>query len=80
MTQACENEQLAACEDVLAIADLAIKRQAETIAALSDQNVALKRALDTAAPIINAPPPPWYENKYLWLAVGVGAGAYLSKH
>lgn len=65
------------CEAVLDSADLAVKRQAETIAALSDQNAALKKALDTATPIVNAPEPAWYESKYLWFAFGVGAGAYL---
>lgn len=74
----CE-QQLASCEDVLATGELVIKRQSETIAALSDQNAALKRALETASPIVNAPPEPWYENKYLWFAIGVGAGVAVSR-
>lgn len=77
-TNRCE-EQLRSCEDVLATGELVIKRQAETIAALSDQNEALKRALETATPIVNAPPEPWYKHPALWFAIGVGAGVAVSK-
>lgn len=70
-------EQLYSCEDVLAGAEIVIRRQSDTISALSDQNAALKRALETAAPIVNAPEPAWYETRTFWFAVGVGVGAYV---
>ena len=72
-------EQLTSCEDVLASGDIVIKRQAETISMLGDQNAALKRALETASPIVNAPPTPWYREPYVWFIVGAGVGVAITK-
>lgn len=72
-------EQLASCEDVLASGDIVIKRQAETISMLGEQNAALKRALETASPIVNAPPTPWYREPWLWFIIGAGAGVAVTK-
>lgn len=69
-----ERERIAACEEVLDSAELAIHRQAETIAALSDQNVALRKALQTAVPALedaNA----WHKNPYLIFGLGFLGGA-----
>ncbi len=72
-------EQLASCEDVLASGDIVIKRQAETISMLGDQNAALKQALKTASPIVNALPTPWYREPWLWFIVGAGVGVAVTK-
>lgn len=46
---------------------------------LGDQNAALKRALETASPIVNAPPTPWYKEPYVWFIIGAGVGIAVTK-
>lgn len=71
----CEAElaQIAECEQVLTLADIAIQKQSETISALDNQNKALERALETAKPAIEEYAA-WYNNRWLWVGVGFVAG------
>jgi len=76
----CENqeEQLKDCEAILIIADVAINKQSDTIAALVQQNDALKLTLETAKPAVEAYGA-WHNNKWLWVFVGAISGAYVHR-
>ena len=71
----CEAElaQIAECEQVLPLADIAIQKQSDTITAPDNQNQALQRALETAKPAIEEYSA-WYNSKWIWVGVGFVAG------
>ena len=76
-SNACE-EQLASCEHVLSLADIAITKQAETIDAQARQIDQYRLAVETARPAVEAYGA-WYNNKWLWISVGIITGAVAHK-
>lgn len=73
-SSACE-EQVASCEHVLDLADIAVQKQADVIRMLSTQNDSYRLAVEAAGPAVAAYGA-WYNNKWLWIGVGFVAGAY----
>lgn len=68
----CE-EQLKSCEHVLTLADIAVRKQADVIELQAEQLERYRAAAEAGRAAI-AEQEAWYNNKWLWLGLGVLAG------